>query len=109
MGALDGGDVGGIRIDTSVDGDGAPVVVLVGELDISNAATLEQTVASITADRPRRLIFDLSELSFMDSAGIAVLIGAASKVQEIALRNPSAVVRRVVELTGLATVLPIES
>jgi anti-sigma B factor antagonist len=108
MGAVEGEDSAEIRIDTSVDGDGASVVLLAGELDISNAASLERTVASITADRPRRLVFDLSELSFMDSAGIAVLIGATSKVEEISLRNPSAVVRRVVELTGLTTVLPIE-
>jgi anti-sigma B factor antagonist len=108
MGALDGGDVAEIRIDNRVDEDGTPVVILGGELDISNASVLDRTVAAVAADRPRRLIFDLSDLSFMDSAGIAVLIDASSQVEEIALRNPSAVVRRVIELTGLSTVLPIE-
>ena len=38
---------------------------------------------------------------------IAVLIGAASKV-DVQLRDPSAMVTRVVELTGLSRVLPIE-
>lgn len=108
MGTLEGDGAAEITIDTSVAQDGTPVVVLAGELDISNAATLEATVTSITADRPRRLIFDLSDLSFMDSAGIAVLIGAAAKIDEITLRNPSPVVRRVVELTGLSKVLPTE-
>jgi anti-anti-sigma factor len=45
----------------------------------------------------------------MDSAGIAVLIGAAAKLQHVRLRNPSPAVRRVVEITGLSDVLPIES
>jgi anti-anti-sigma factor len=55
------------------------------------------------------LIFDLSRLRFMDSAGIAVLIGAAAKVKAVHLRDPSPIVRRVIEVTGLSDVLPIES
>jgi anti-anti-sigma factor len=66
-------------------------------------------VASITADRPERLIFDLSGLRFLDSAGIAVLIGAAAMVNAVHLRDPSPIVRRVVEVTGLSDVLLIES
>jgi anti-sigma B factor antagonist len=98
-----------IAIDTAVDETGAPVVTLSGELDSSNAASLDATVAALTASRPERLIFDMSDLRFMDSAGIAVLIGAASKVDSVRLRNPSRIVRRVVEVTGLTGVLPIES
>jgi anti-anti-sigma factor len=44
----------------------------------------------------------------MDSAGIAVLVGVAAKVNAVQLRQPSPAVRRVVELTGLSGVLPIE-
>jgi anti-sigma B factor antagonist len=96
-------------IDTRVDPSGAPIVKLSGELDSSNVGMLEATVASITADRPERLIFDLSGLRFLDSAGIAVLIGAAAMVNAVHLRDPSPIVRRVVEVTGLSDVLLIES
>ncbi len=96
-------------IDTSVDQAGTRIVTVSGELDISNAASLEATVASITAEHPDRLIFDLSGLRFMDSAGIAVLIGAAASVDAVQLRDPSPIVRRVIELTGLSSVLRIES
>jgi anti-sigma B factor antagonist len=95
-------------IDTAVDQAGTRIVTVSGELDISNAASLEATVASITAEHPDRLIFDLSGLRFMDSAGIAVLIGAAGKVNAVQLRDPSPIVRRVIELTGLSSVLRIE-
>jgi anti-anti-sigma factor len=84
-------------------------VIVSGELDISTAGSLEATVASLVAERPERLIFDLSGLRFMDSAGIAVLLGAAAKVEAVHLRNPSPTVRRVVQVTGLANVLPTES
>jgi anti-sigma B factor antagonist len=93
---------------TGSDPAGVPVISVSGELDISNADTLEATVASVAAKRPEELIFDLSGLRFMDSAGIAVLLGAASKVTVVHLRDPSDAVRRVVELTGLADVLTIE-
>jgi anti-sigma B factor antagonist len=98
-----------VVIDTRSDATGVAIVTVSGDLDISNAATLEQAVASITAERPERLIFDLSGLRFMDSAGIAVLLDAAGKVKAVHLRDPSPAVRRVVELTGLTDVLSIES
>ena len=109
MAELDGERHAELVIDTAVDQAGARVVIVSGELDISNAASLEATVAAVTAERPRRLIFDLSGLRFMDSAGIAVLIGATAKVDAVQLRDPSPIVRRVVELTGLSSVLHIES
>jgi len=109
MAELEGDRPADVVIDTRVDPTGAPIVTLSGELDSSNVGMLEATVASITADQPERLIFDLSGLRFMDSAGIAVLIGAAATVNAVHLRDPSPIVRRVVEVTGLSDVLLIES
>ena len=109
MAELDSDRHAELVIDTAVDAAGTQIVTVSGELDISNAASLEATVASITAERPERLVFDLSGLRFMDSAGIAVLIGAAAKANVVQLRDPSPIVRRVIELTGLSSVLHIES
>jgi anti-sigma B factor antagonist len=108
VGELAGGRAAEVVIDTRVEPTGVPVIALSGELDSSNVASVEETVASIAAERPERLIFDLSELRFMDSAGISVLIGAAAKVEAVHLRAPSQAVRRVIELTGLSRVLPVE-
>ena len=44
----------------------------------------------------------------MDSAGIAVLLGAAREVSSVRLKRPSTAVRRVVELTGLNEILVVE-
>jgi anti-sigma B factor antagonist len=109
MAELDSDRHAELVIDTAVDAAGTRIVTVSGELDISNAPSLEATVSSITAERPERLVFDLSGLRFMDSAGIAVLIGAAAKANVVQLRDPSPIVRRVIELTGLSSVLHIES
>ncbi|MCW3068850.1 MAG: anti-anti-sigma factor [Solirubrobacterales bacterium] len=108
MGELDGERGAEALISTQSDPAGVPIITVSGDLDLSNAGALEATVSSIAADQPAQLVFDLSALRFMDSAGIAVLLGAAAKVDAVHLRNPSPAVRRVVELTGLTDVLTIE-
>jgi anti-sigma B factor antagonist len=109
MAELDSERPAEVAIDARLDPAGSALVTVSGDLDISNAGTLEQAVASITAERPERVVFDLSGLRFMDSAGIAVLLDCAGKVNTVRLRDPSPAVRRVVELTGLTDVLSIES
>ena len=108
MAELENEQIPQLSIATTVEPDGQAVVALSGELDASNAPSLESAVSSIAGKQPERLIFDMSDLRFMDSAGIAVLIGAAAQVGDVRLRNPSRIVRRVVEVTGLTTVLPFE-
>ena len=56
----------------------------------------------MVSSETERLIFDLEGLRFMDSSGIAMFVSVARKVREVELRNPSAIVRRLFELTGLA-------
>jgi anti-sigma B factor antagonist len=97
-----------LRIDTRLDPTGAQVVTLAGELDSSTAASLRERVESIPPQPAQPLIFDLTGLQFMDSAGIAVLIGAATKAGSVSLRNPSPIIQRVLEATGLNNVFSIE-
>ena len=97
-----------MQIDMRVDPTGTLVVILSGELDSSNAASLQERLASIPPQPTQRLTFDLTGLRFMDSAGIAVLIGAVTKAGSVSLRNPSPIIRRVLETTGLFDVFSIE-
>jgi len=108
MAGLGGDRSAEVTIATRTDPSGVPMIALAGELDSSNVASLEAAVASVTSQPLERLIFDLSALRFMDSAGISVLIGAAAKVEAVELREPSQVVRRVIELTGLTDVLSVQ-
>lgn len=107
MAELDNNQTTIVVIDTQLDPTGAQIVTLSGELDSSNVAQLEAMVESLAAEPSQSLVFNLTGLQFMDSAGIAVLIGAATKTN-VSLRNPSPVIRRVLEVTGLSSVLAIE-
>jgi anti-anti-sigma factor len=105
------GDDGGgrLEISTAVEPQGVAVITLVGDVDISNATRVSDTVTAIAEGRPQRLVFDLADLTFIDSAGISVLVAATSALEDVRLREPSAIVSRVIELTGLGEVLPTES
>ena len=98
-----------LRIETSQDHGTEPTIALSGELDSSNAERLETAVSALLAERPRRVVFDLSQLRFMDSAGISVLVRLAGQVETVQIRDPSPIVRRVIEITGLAGVLQVET
>ncbi len=98
-----------LTVATEQDAAGIPVLRVSGQLDISNASALEDALVKVTAGHPSAIVFDLSALEFMDSAGISVLVRAHSEVGAVRLRNPSPIVRRVIEITGLADVLAIEA
>ena len=57
--------------------DGRLTLALTGEIDHHRAKELIQTIESkIEAYLPRECILDFSEVAFMDSSGIAVVINA---------------------------------
>jgi anti-anti-sigma factor len=97
-----------VQIESAMDASGHALVTMRGDLDISNAQRLERTVSACAAREPARLVFDLGGLRFIDSAGIAVLLHATERVPAVTIRKPSPAVRRVLEITGLTTVLEIE-
>jgi anti-sigma B factor antagonist len=109
MAEMSGEPASELLIATERDAAGVPVLHVSGQLDISNARVLEDALVKATASRPAAIIFDLSALEFMDSAGISVLVRTQSEVPEVRLRNPSQIVRRLIEITGLHEVLPIEA
>jgi anti-anti-sigma factor len=97
-----------LQIDTEAAPGQAPVVRLAGELDSSNADRVAAAMVQVLAERPGRVVFDLSGLQFMDSAGISVLVRTAAEVETVEIRDPSPIVRRVLEVTGLTGVLQVE-
>jgi anti-anti-sigma factor len=89
--------------------DGTPVVYLSGELDLTSAGQFSTAIDAALGSHPGRLILDASGLTFMDSSGIVLLVSATQRVQEVQVRDPSPIVRRLIELTGLSKVLRITS
>jgi anti-anti-sigma factor len=102
-------DPDGVAVASVQDENGTPVVYLSGELDLTSAGQLSTAIDAALASHPDRLVLDASGLSFMDSSGIVLLVSATQRVQEVQVRDPSPIVRRLIELTGLTKVLRITS
>jgi anti-sigma B factor antagonist len=107
MADVDDTPVEGIEVSSAQDADGTVVMTVTGDLDLMSADSLRSAVTTALAGARRPLAFELSGLRFIDSAGLAVLIEAASSAQSVELRAPSPAVRRAVELTGLTDVLTV--
>jgi anti-sigma B factor antagonist len=84
------------------------VVTPVGELDI---ATVDQVRAAVAKRREGAgLVLDLSELEFMDTSGIQVIVESFRDAREagftLSIVRADPQVQRVFEIAGLDTVLP---
>lgn len=58
----------------------ATVVILTGELDISEAPRVERELEAIQNERPRCVVIDLRNLTFMDSSGLRLIISAYQRL-----------------------------
>ena len=91
---------------------GRLTVYLSGELDQHEARSAMRSLDELLDEYlPRDLVLDLSELSFMDSSGIALMIRASRRMQEMGGRswidNPGRQPRRVIETAGIERLIPI--
>jgi len=87
------------------------VVVLTGEVDATNSEELYNILESVVLQRPRLLIVDLSDLSFMDSTGLRMLLRASRELDQqggvLSLASPQASVARVLQLTRADQLIPV--
>jgi anti-sigma B factor antagonist len=91
-------------------GGDAAWVRVIGELDIATAPQLEQTLRKAQL-RARGVVLDLRELTFMDCAGMRVVVAASNHGRHagahlVLVRGPSQV-DRVFTLTGASDALEI--
>ncbi len=66
----------------------------------------------ITRFMPRKVMFDFSKVSFMDSAGIGLLIGRYKLAKMLGcstkIINASQSVKKVLEMSGVVRIIPVE-
>ena len=96
------GDLG-LRVDVNRSKDGSATVRLAGELDVASAGIARRAVEQLGAGT-KRIVLDLSRVTFFDAAGIRFLFAAREQASaaggDLVLRHPSTAVRRALELTG---------
>jgi anti-sigma B factor antagonist len=102
---------GGFRADLRWK-DRTAWVEVEGEIDLSTAPRLKKAVDEALERGPERLVVDLSCVSFMDSSGLSSLLSTRQVVESrrcpFVVYAPSAVVERVLSITGLLSALRVE-
>ena len=89
------------------------VVEITEEIDHHVAEKIRRKVDDeITRYMPRKTIFDFSRVSFMDSAGIGMLIGRYKMMKLIGgnleIVNISKTLKRILEMSGINKIIPME-
>ncbi|MEV4570296.1 STAS domain-containing protein [Nonomuraea sp. NPDC049419] len=102
-------------IDTAplgVAGPGQPTILrLYGEIDLFTSADLREQLLSALHYSTSLLVLDLSEVSFCDAAGLAVLVDVQQRARPmgitLALASPRPFMSRLLRITGLDRALPM--
>ena len=86
-------------------------VILSGELDEHSAQSVRLSLDEMfEGEGFNQVIIDLSELDFMDSTGIGVMLGRYKKLKSknkpIFICNPSSHAEKIFKMTGLYEIMP---
>ncbi len=106
-------DHDGYALDAAVTGDGADRVLrlnLAGAIDMDACADLSgELVEAVQAGDAARVVIDLDRTTFIDSHCVAMLVASFDAARQagrgFALVRAHGVVRRVLEVSGLTTLL----
>jgi stage II sporulation protein AA (anti-sigma F factor antagonist) len=93
--------------------DGVLDVFLRGEIDYTNATPVTRTVTeAVDRVRPSTVRVDLTEVTFLDSSGIGVLITGLKAARQVAaeyrVRGPNPKVLDQLRITGLIELFPVD-
>ncbi|HEY8419304.1 MAG TPA: STAS domain-containing protein [Clostridia bacterium] len=86
-------------------------IAIYGELDEYTAVyTRNELDKILSQNEMKRVVVDLSELTFMDSTGVGIMIGRFKKLKAknipIFIANPSKTVDKIFSMTGLYEIMP---
>ncbi|MFG2041239.1 STAS domain-containing protein [Dactylosporangium sp. NPDC048998] len=99
-----------MQVTSTVDGLRA-VVTASGELDVATAPELRAYLHKLVDDGASTLVIDLSDVGFLDSTTLGVLISAHKRLAEsggvVELVIPHARLLRIFQITGLDRVFTI--
>jgi anti-anti-sigma factor len=89
-----------------LDAAGTAHFPLAGELDLATIEPVRVAVDQAVAAGARHVVFDLSNVRFLDSSVLALCAQTALRVG-VTIEQPSDLVRRTIEITGLASLLTV--
>nr|WP_244993792.1 STAS domain-containing protein [Actinomadura coerulea] len=100
-----------LEVTTRPDG-GRAVIRLCGELDVAGSQELRVRLDEARREHGDHLVLDLTDLEFMDSGGLSVIVAcykaATAAGGSLVLAGPRPIVRRALEITGLHRRIPVK-
>jgi anti-anti-sigma factor len=88
-------------VEVRPDGDRAFVIPR-GELDMASTSQVTDSIDALVADGLRQIVLDLRQLTFMDSAGVRMVVEQTrSPDRDVSLIDGADPVARLFDLTGL--------
>ena len=92
---------------------GRHVIAVRGEVDLFTAPQLKHRLVAVADSGSTRILIDLTETTFMDSAALGVLIGAAKRLRaldgELAIVNSDETIGKTFEITGLDQIFTVRA
>jgi anti-sigma B factor antagonist len=94
-----------LEIDVHTSHDDIPMMHLKGEIDLHTCAPFRDTLRELIDQKRYNIVINLSEVPYLDSAALGVLVDAVRRVREfsgaIYLVAPTPFVRRAFDITRL--------
>jgi len=91
---------------TLANGQRAAIAHVVGEVDVYTAPRLKDRLLQLERDSVHSIVVDLTEVGFIDSVGLGVLIGGLRRARAgggtVVLAGPNPRIRRILDITGLS-------
>lgn len=101
--------------DIVVRADGTTVhLAIAGEIDLANAAAVEEQVAAEITNQVTAVTIDLGGLTYVDSAGLHILFALVSRLEVLQIElhvhvPPGSLARRVLELSGFGALVDLDA
>lgn len=102
-------DLGALTVRSERKGD-VHIIRLSGELDLATADDVQRELERVEATNADSIVIDLSQLTFMDSTGVRLLVTAHARARadsnRLTLLRGGRAVQRILQLSGVEPLLP---
>lgn len=93
--------------------NGIAVVNVQGEVDVYTAPKLKEEIHNRLDSGENKVVVDLTNVAYMDSSGLGVLIGALKRAREeggdLMVASPNPRISRILDVTGLSRIFNVRA
>jgi anti-sigma B factor antagonist len=93
--------------------DGIHRMILAGRMDGAGTEQVTSDFTAVIATQPARVVVDMRQVVFLSSVGIRLLLSNAKSLKQygglMAIAGPQPMVREVLEIVGIARLIPVHA